>query len=98
MSIIIDSEYKYFSEKYDVSVSYIKTHQVTMYNKLIDNILLKKAEFFQIVKDMLEKEDQYKKLSKETLKEEIQEIEELEKDLERFQELLKYQKCINYGF
>ena len=47
---------------------------------------------------MLEKEDQYKKLSKETLKEEIQEIEELEKDLERFQELLKYQKCINYGF
>ena len=97
MSIDLDDEYQYFSEKYDVSVGYIKTHTVAMHNKLIDNTLLKKADFFQLVKDMLENEDKYK-LFEKTLKDEIQKIEELENDLERFQELLKYQNLTNYGF
>lgn len=99
MSIDLDTEYQYFSEKYNVSVSYIKTHTVAMHNKLIDKILLKKADFFQIVKDMLENEDNYNNgLFEKTLKNRIHEIEELEKDLERFQEILKYQNVTYYGF
>lgn len=98
MSIDLDEEYRYFSAKYDVSVSYIETHTVAMHNRLIDNILLEKADFFQLVKDMFENEDKYKGLFRETLKDEILKIEELEKDLQRFQKILKYQNLINYGF
>lgn len=98
MSIDLDAEYNYFSDKYDVSVSYIETHAVAMHNKLIDNILLRKADFYQLIKDMLKNKDKYNGLFEKTLTDEIRKIEELEKDLERFQELLKYQNLTNYGF
>lgn len=98
MLLNLEEEYQYFSNKYDVSISYIKSHSIAMHNKLIDNILFKKAEFFQIVKDILENENQYNELFVKTLKEKIEEIDELEDDLKRFQELLNYQNLPNYGF